>query len=85
MKLADAAAQFIKATRLLKDAERDRDEAKAVLLEHFRKAKRNQIHGVEYSKTPYRRLDTKKARELLGDRAADAEVKTYRETISPIG
>lgn len=85
MKLAAAARQYIKASQAMKDAERDRDEAKDVLLEHFRKSRRNQIHGIEYSKSTYRRLDTKKARELLGDQAADAEVVAHRETLTPIG
>lgn len=84
MKLADAAAQFLKATRLMKDAERDRDEAKGILLEHFRTAKRTTLHGVAYGKSQYRRLDTKKARELLGDRAVDAEVVSTRETLTPV-
>lgn len=85
MKLADAAAQYVKASRLLKDAERDRDEAKTVLLEHFRKSTRRTLHGIEYARTSYRRLDTKLARELLGARAVDAEVVAHRETLTPIG
>lgn len=84
MNLRDAAAQYRKASALLKDAERDRDEAKQVLLDHFRSSKRNQIHGIEYSNTSYRRLDTAKARELLGPKAKDAEVVTHRETLTPI-
>lgn len=84
MKLADAAERYIKASRLLKDAERDRDEAKAVLLDHFRKTNRRTAHGLEYSRSSYRRLDTKKARELLGERAADAEVVAHRETLTPV-
>lgn len=84
MKLADAAAQYVKASQVLRDAERDREEAKTVLLEHFRKGNRRTCHGVEYSKTSYRQLDTKKARELLGDQVAKAEVLRTRETLTPI-
>jgi hypothetical protein len=84
MKLADAAQQYLKARRLMKDAERDLDEAKTILLEHFRKAKRSTIHGIAYGKSSYRQLDTKKARELLGDQAAAAEVVRTRETLTPV-
>lgn len=84
MKLADAAEQFRKATRLMRDAERDREEAKTILLEHFRTAKRATAHGVAYSKSQYRQIDAKKARELLGDKAQDAEVVRTRETLTPI-
>lgn len=84
MKLEEAARQFLKARQIVKDAESEQDAARAVLLEHFRKAKRNRIHGIEYSKSPYRALDTKKARELLGDQAKDAEVVRIRETLTPV-
>ena len=84
MKLADAAAQWLKARQAVRDAEADLDEAKQVLLAHFRTSKRNRIHGIEYSKSSYRQLDTKKARELLGDRAKDAEVLRHRETLTPV-
>lgn len=84
MKLADAAAQWLKARQAKADAERALEEARAVLLEHFRKAKRDTIHGVTYSKSSYRQLDTTKARELLGDKAAKAEVVRTRETLTPV-
>jgi hypothetical protein len=84
MTLAQAAQQWLKARQAVKDAEADLDAARTVLLDHFRKAKRNRIHGVEYSKSSYRQLDTRKARELLGERAKDAEVLRTRETLTPV-
>lgn len=84
MNLRDAAAQYIKATRLMNDAKRDREEAKAVLLPHFRKSARKTQFGVAYSATEYRQLDTTKARALLGKRAVDAEEVRTRETLTPV-
>lgn len=84
MKVAEAAQQFLKARQAKADAERDLEEAKTVLLEHFRKAKRTSIHGVAYSFSQYRQLDTKKAREALAERAVECEVVRTRETLTPL-
>lgn len=80
-KVSDAAAQWIEARAELKAAQQRVDEAKHVLLAHFRKSKRASAAGVGYTVTTYTQLDTALARKLLGDRASEAEVERTRETL----
>lgn len=85
MKLAEAAAQWIAAKTELRDVERRVDEAKAVLLEHFRTTgKTSYRNRIAYSTTTYRQLDTTKARQLLGDKAGEAETVRTRETLTAL-
>lgn len=86
MKLSDAAAQWLQAKADQKDAERRLNEAKAVLLDHFRKSGRASYAGkVGYSTTTYRQLVADKARALLGERAVEAEEVKTRETLTALG
>ena len=69
--------------RQLKDIENEMKSDEAFVKDWFRaRPERRRYHGVSYSKTSYTRLDTKKARLLLGARATEAEVVTDRESLS---
>lgn len=69
--------------RQLKDLENEAKPDEAYVRDWFRaRPERRRYRGVNYSSVTYRRLDTDKARMLLGVKAADAEVETLRETLS---
>lgn len=69
--------------RQLKDVENEMKADEAFVKDWFRaRPGKARYHGVAYSKTTYNRLDVKKARLLLGAKAAQAEVATDRESLS---
>lgn len=69
--------------RQLKDLENEAKPDEAFVKDWFRaRPGKRRYHGVQYSSVTYQRLDTEKARLLLGARAVDAEVETVRETLS---
>lgn len=69
--------------RQLRELENEAKPDEAFVKDWFRaRPERRRYHGVQYASTTYRRLDTDKARLLLGAKASDAEVETLRESLS---
>lgn len=69
--------------RQLKDLENEAKADEAFVKDWFRaRPERRRYRGVIYSSVSYNRLDPKKARLLLGAKAAQAEVATQRETLT---
>lgn len=67
----------------LKDLENEAKPDEAFVKDWFRaRPEKRRYHGVEYSSVTYNRLDTEKARLLLGAKARDAEMPTTRETLT---
>jgi hypothetical protein len=69
---------------IVRDAKREVDAAEKVIKEYFRKSGKTTYKGIAYNRSRYPALDIDKARELLGARAADAEVERTRETLTAI-
>lgn len=65
----------------LKAVEVELRPAKDRLKAHFRAKNIRTYKGIVYSLTTAKRLDTAKARQLLGDQAAQAEVDQTRESL----
>lgn len=84
MKLAEAAEVWKEHKPLVKHHSSEVEKAEKVLKEYFRKSGRTSFKGIAYVSTEFTQLDTAKARELLGDKAADAEVPRTRETLTAI-
>jgi hypothetical protein len=80
-----AAKQWLETlpTQKEQDRERQHDEAAKVLKEHCRTKGLPKFRGVQYASSTYTALDIAKARELLGNKASQAEVTRTRETLSP--
>ena len=78
----EAARVWLAAKADLEDAERRLKPAADALKAHFRAKKTTRFRGVQYACSSYVALDTAKARELLGNKASQAEVTRTRETLS---
>ena len=79
-----AAKQWLAAKAEERAAKARVDEAAEVLKEMFRSTGKASFRGVGYSQSTYVQLDAAKARQLLGKRAAEAEVTRIRETLSAV-
>lgn len=67
----------------MKDLENEVKADEAFVKDWFRdRPERRRHQGVIYSSVRYNRINAKKARQLLGARAKDAEVSTLRETLT---
>lgn len=81
---ASAAKQFIEADAAYKAANAAREEAKSVLLEHFKKTGTATYKGVQYAVSSFTAIDNQLVRDVLGKRLVDVQVTRTRETLSPI-
>lgn len=68
----------------LKAVEVEMSPAKDRLKAYFRGKNVRLYQGISYSATQVKRLDTAKARQLLGDKASQAEVEQTRESLKVI-
>ena len=84
MKLSEAADIWKEHKPAAKHHQTEVEKAEKVLKEYFRKSGRTSFRGIAYTSTGYTQLDSAKARELLGDKAAQAEVPRTRETLPAI-
>lgn len=67
----------------LKAVEAEMADDEEFVKDWFRsRPEKRRYRGVEYSAVTYQQIDAKKARRLLGKRAAEAEVTRTRETLS---
>lgn len=85
MKLTEAADIWKEHKPAAKHHQSQVEKAEKVLKEYFRKSGKTTYRGIGYTSAEFTALDTAKARELLGEKASDAEVTRTRETLTPLG
>jgi hypothetical protein len=79
---AAAAREFLEVDGPYKELNARREAASKVLREHFRKSKTTKYRGVLYACSTFTGFDIPTARQLLGNKASQAEVTRTRETLS---
>lgn len=81
--LAEAADQYERATRAIQALEPEREEAKAILLEHFEKTGRSTYRDrIALSRSTRLVLDQGRVREFLGKQLADFQKRIEIRSLS---
>jgi hypothetical protein len=79
---AKAAKQWLEVDETYREAKRLRDEAEKTLKPHFREKGLTRYRGITYACSTFTGFDIPTARQLLGNKASQAEVTRTRETLS---
>jgi hypothetical protein len=81
--LAEAADQYERATRAIQQLEPEREEAKAILLEHFERTGRSTYRDrIALSRSTRLVLDQGRVREFLGKQLADFQKRIEIRSLS---